>query len=316
VLPVYNGESYLDLAIHSILSQRDHDLELIISDDCSSDGTVDLVRSFSDPRIRLLVNSTRLGIFGNLNRAIGVSRGGFIQVFSQDDIMLPGYLSAQRSMFAEDERIGLVYGRPRYIDAVGRDLPAMADDTPSIIGFETYLWISSHYGALPASISSIMVRREVFDVVGMFDASYRVAGDVEFYNRVAERYLLGYEKSVRHCIRGHARAMSAVSSSGPLYLEEERRLQAWYQKYWTDTEFLSIRAFRCSTRARFHVGWIRGLVAQGRFREAVVAAIRLNSVYPLHEVAWAYFGRLLGFKYIDKPRLGLVAPNRRISAGL
>ena len=63
-LPIYNGKPYLERAIASVLAQ-DVDLELIISDDRSSDGSLEVAESFADARIRILRNDRNQGIFGN-----------------------------------------------------------------------------------------------------------------------------------------------------------------------------------------------------------------------------------------------------------
>ena len=69
-MPVYNGEGFVHLAIQSVLDQTYSDFELLIVDNCSTDGTLDVVKTFSDPRIRLHRNSTNLGMVGNWNRSV------------------------------------------------------------------------------------------------------------------------------------------------------------------------------------------------------------------------------------------------------
>ena len=69
-MPVYNGEGFVHLAIQSVLDQTYSDFELLIVDNCSTDGTLDVVKTFSDPRIRLHINSTNLGMVGNWNRSV------------------------------------------------------------------------------------------------------------------------------------------------------------------------------------------------------------------------------------------------------
>ena len=68
-MPVYNGEGFVHLAIQSVLDQTYTDFELLIVDNCSTDGTLDVVKTFSDPRIRLHINSTNLGM-----AVIGIDR--------------------------------------------------------------------------------------------------------------------------------------------------------------------------------------------------------------------------------------------------
>jgi glycosyltransferase involved in cell wall biosynthesis len=63
VLPVYNGERYLRGCINSVLQQTEQDFELIVGDDCSADGTRDIVREFNDSRIRPYFFAENAGLF-------------------------------------------------------------------------------------------------------------------------------------------------------------------------------------------------------------------------------------------------------------
>lgn len=93
-MPVWNGERYLADAISSILDQTFADFEFIILDDGSTDGTVGIVRSFADPRIRL-VQLKHGGIVTALNRGIAESRAEWIARMDCDDIAKPKRLAAQ-----------------------------------------------------------------------------------------------------------------------------------------------------------------------------------------------------------------------------
>ena len=77
-IATYNGEKFLRQQIESILSQLSHDDEIIVSDDCSSDRTVDLLREFKDERIKLFVNDSNVGVVKNFENAIKNSTQEFI----------------------------------------------------------------------------------------------------------------------------------------------------------------------------------------------------------------------------------------------
>jgi glycosyltransferase involved in cell wall biosynthesis len=285
-LPVYNGLPYLNEAIASILAQ-DIEFELVVSDDVSRDGSAEVVRQLSDPRIRILRNQVNVGIFGNMNRCIAAARGELIQFFSQDDLMKPGYLASQVRSLRGNPDAGLVYGTPDYIDERSLLIRSdLVDGTPEYIDTALYLWIASHHGALPASISSIMIPRGTFEEVGLFNPDYRVAGDIEFYNRVSERFAILRNLEVLHTIRSHPRMTSALSTAGPLYLREELALEEWYRSRWSADDYRKIKRFRSATRGRYHLGWIVRKALRGRFREAFSAVWRLNSIYPLRWVVW------------------------------
>jgi glycosyltransferase involved in cell wall biosynthesis len=285
-LPVYNGLPYLNDAIASILAQ-DIEFELIVSDDMSRDRSAEAIRQLSDPRIRFLRNQLNAGIFGNMNRCIAAARGDLIQFFSQDDLMKPGYLASQVRSLQNNPDAGLVYGMPDYIDERSLLIPSdLHDGTPEYIDSALYLWIASHYGALPASISSIMVPRRIFEAIGLFNADYRVAGDIEFYNRVSERFVILRNLEVLHTIRSHPRMTSALSTAGPLYLREELALEEWYRSRWSADDYRKIKRFRSATRGRYHLGWIVRRALRGRFGETLSAVWRLSSIYPLRWVVW------------------------------
>ena len=86
LMPVYNGEKYLAEAIESVLNQTFTDFELLIIDDCSKDNSVEIIHSFSDQRIRLIINKDNIGQTKTLNKGIDASTSKFIARIDQDDL--------------------------------------------------------------------------------------------------------------------------------------------------------------------------------------------------------------------------------------
>jgi glycosyltransferase involved in cell wall biosynthesis len=84
-MATFNGALYIREQIISILAQMDENDELVVTDDCSSDNTVEIVESFRDTRIRLFRNEARLGYVQNFARAITHSKGKYIALSDQDD---------------------------------------------------------------------------------------------------------------------------------------------------------------------------------------------------------------------------------------
>ncbi|TAF06990.1 MAG: glycosyltransferase family 2 protein [Nostocales cyanobacterium] len=85
IVPAYNTEKYLAKAIDSVLQQTLHSLEIIVVDDASTDGTVAIAKSFTDTRVKVLVNSENLGAAATRNRAIREATGKWIAVLDSDD---------------------------------------------------------------------------------------------------------------------------------------------------------------------------------------------------------------------------------------
>lgn len=107
VISTYNRADYIRDSIDSVLGQTFRDFELIVVDDGSEDETVEVVRSYQDPRIRLLTQENQ-GIAAARNAAAAVSRGFFTAVHDDDDIMLPGRLAT--SIDAIDDEHHASYG--------------------------------------------------------------------------------------------------------------------------------------------------------------------------------------------------------------
>src|SRR4051812_29250250 len=87
-LPVYNGENYVADAINCVLSQTFSDWELIISDNASTDRTLDICREFArkDAKIRIYQYERNMGVSPNHNRVFELSRGAFFKWIAHDDL--------------------------------------------------------------------------------------------------------------------------------------------------------------------------------------------------------------------------------------
>lgn len=107
LMPVYNGEDHLRDAMESILQQTFTDFEFLIIDDGSTDQSVSIVRSYRDPRIRIIRNETNLKLVNTLNKGIDLAKGKYIARMDCDDISLPGRLRAQVELLDQNPSIGL-----------------------------------------------------------------------------------------------------------------------------------------------------------------------------------------------------------------
>lgn len=107
ILPAYNAERHIEEAVRSILTQSFSDFELIIIDDGSTDRTVERIKKFADPRVRLLENGVNRGIVFSLNRGIDQSHGRYIARMDADDIALPRRLERMVAFMDAHPAVGL-----------------------------------------------------------------------------------------------------------------------------------------------------------------------------------------------------------------
>jgi len=123
-LPVFNGEAYLDEAIRSVLAQSLADLELVISDNASTDRTAEICRDWAatDRRIRYFRNPENLGAAPNYNRTFAESCGRYFKWLAHDDRLRPEYLAATVAALEADPSVVLCNTTVAYIDASGAPL--------------------------------------------------------------------------------------------------------------------------------------------------------------------------------------------------
>src|ERR1700676_4691905 len=90
-LPIYNGTNYMEQALESVLAQTFKNFEFLITDDCSTDGTSEVIERFArlDKRIKYLKNERQLGLFGNYNACMAQATGRYIKLLGHDDVLKP-----------------------------------------------------------------------------------------------------------------------------------------------------------------------------------------------------------------------------------
>ena len=109
--PIYRtNESYLRVAIESVLAQTFADFELLLLDDCPEDGREAVVKSYDDPRIVYLKNERNLGISASRNKLIDLAKGEYLAVFDHDDICRPERFAKQVAYLDAHPECGVVGG--------------------------------------------------------------------------------------------------------------------------------------------------------------------------------------------------------------
>ena len=194
-LPTYNGAAYIEAALRSILHQTYQDFELLVVDDGSTDATLDIVRSFSDPRIRLHRNPERLGIPANWNRCLELAGGAFVCLFHQDDAMLPENLERKVQLLSADETVGFVHSGVETL--VEESAPsAFADwieDAP-----EDTVWDGPEYfrtlllNGNRVCAPTVLARRRALLEQGGFDRDLGFACDYAMWLRLCLTYRVGF----------------------------------------------------------------------------------------------------------------------------
>lgn len=122
ILPVRNGGEYLKTCVGSILDQRYTDLELLVLDNCSSDGGREWLRSINDDRIKIYPADKPLTIEENWQRALTIPKAEFITLIGHDDWLAPDYLEVMNQLISDNPSASLYQAHFAYIDAQGNSI--------------------------------------------------------------------------------------------------------------------------------------------------------------------------------------------------
>ncbi len=181
LMTAFNRERYIGAAIESVLAQTFEDFELVIVDDASTDGTVDVARRYAsrDERIRIAVNDRNLGDYPNRNHAASLARGRFVKYHDSDDIMYAHCLATMVPPLLAEPRAGFALTSAAYWP--GGPCPMLL--TPRLSYQREFLG-SGLFNGGPASA---LFRRDVFEALGRFGA-FGAASDYVFWLTACARY--------------------------------------------------------------------------------------------------------------------------------
>src|SRR4051812_42061996 len=184
-IPVYRGSRYIASAIESVLAQTLDDLELIVIDNDSDDGTYERAAAFGDRRVRCLRNPTNLGAEGNWNRCLREASGRYVKILPHDDLLAPECLARQAAILDRDERheLALVGCARHIVDADGRRLftPRPLGSRPRRLDGRAVFRRCLHRGTnVLGEPGAVLFRRDVAERVGPFDATYPFVLDLDY----------------------------------------------------------------------------------------------------------------------------------------
>lgn len=169
VIPAYNVARYLSEAIGSIQQQAYHQLEVIVVDDGSTDGTAAVARKFSDVRC---IEQENRGAAGARNTGLDAASGEVIAFLDADDIWLPGHLATLLTALQGDPANQFVWGAAKVVETPSSTSTEDASEPAKVMrGF---------------LLGAGLFRREVFEHVGLFDERLRTSDDFDWFARARQ----------------------------------------------------------------------------------------------------------------------------------
>lgn len=192
IIPSYNHEAYIRECIQSVLDQTYQDFEIVITDDGSSDHTVEIIKSFTDPRINLFVHSQNKGASIASNNCLRHSRGKYIAMLSSDDVWMPNKLELQVNYLDQHPEIAAVFGKVEWIDSTGK--PITDPNFPYLHIFDVenrnrFEWLRHFfYSGNCLCHPCSLIRKEYYDKVGWLNPTMANIPDLDLWVRLCMRY--------------------------------------------------------------------------------------------------------------------------------
>ena len=188
VIPLYNKARHIQRAIDSVLAQTFQDFEAIVIDDGSTDGGGDIVRRYTDRRIRLIAQENA-GVSAARNRGVAEARGTWIAFLDADDEWLPEFLEKTLRLTMEQPSLAAVFSNFKN-SVTGADYLKLASDRAGVVA--DYFRFCLENNLLGMSSSSATVRRDALLSVGGFPAGVKIGEDLDTWARLAWAGPVGY----------------------------------------------------------------------------------------------------------------------------
>jgi len=189
-IPVFNRKDMVLRAVASALAQDVSGLDVLVVDNCSTDGTWEALQQLTDPRIRLVRNSENVGLFGNFNRCLDLAAGTYLRFLCSDDLLAPDCLPREIEAMAASPSAVLLSSRARRVRPDGELLGMHAHhfppgSYPGATAIAAVLQFNAEYGFNPLNYpSGVLLRTDAVRRAGHFDTTMRMTADVDLFFRV------------------------------------------------------------------------------------------------------------------------------------
>ena len=230
-IPTYNGENFIRAAINSALFQTYSHLEIIISDDNSTDKTLEIAKTLKskNPQIEFrIICHQNYGLVGNLNFCISQARGKYIKFLFQDDLLEKSCIEELVKIAEENSEIGLVFSRRRVILEPGAE-----NNSTCVAAYRGTQDLHKDWSNLKTIQSgkdllldpnlmkyrlnkigeptTVLIPKAVFEKIGLFDSSLTQVLDIDMWFRIMGNYKIGFVDKSLSQLRIHPRQQTQVN---------------------------------------------------------------------------------------------------------
>lgn len=228
---VYNGLPYLKECVASVLNQQYQDWELLISDDCSTDGSREFLDTLCDDRIMVVKQEKNLGIFGNLNFLFKLARAPLTQILCQDDYFVNASSLSRIVEYWKTASPKVGFVRFNHYSSKLKQLEAyqLQIVPPTIKSGNADIWFYT-FGNIPGNLSNVSLRTAIVEECGWFNQNHPYSGDMEFWSRAARKFDMGIENDFVVYVRSHpGQASKYLNFNGELVSQQNEIINNLYE---------------------------------------------------------------------------------------
>ncbi len=179
VIPAYNAAQTIKTTVRSVFDQTVQDFEILIVDDGSKDKTIGVAESIGDSRIKV-ISQVNGGASSARNRGIKEAKGEYVAFLDADDLWMPNKLESQLAVFSNDKDVSAVQCGVYYVNNDLEVLSVRPCFKSKDVLLETLLFQN-----LPGLMSTLIVKREVFEKIGFLDTKLVILEDWELAIRLS-----------------------------------------------------------------------------------------------------------------------------------
>ena len=289
-IPVYRGANFISDAIESVLAQDFRDFELLIVDDCSGDGTGEIIERFAakDPRIIYRANDSNLGMVANWNHCLKMARGRYVKFLFQDDIFIfPDSLGKMVRILDADPDVSLVASCRRVINRYSEVVKDEAFFQTSVTakGFDIIRYCILKHGNVIGEPSAVIFRKE--QACRGFNGNYRQIVDLEMWFHLLEQGKFEYIVEPLCGFRIHPGQQTRENIRNLVHLDDFTLL---FNEY-LSKRYVAIGCLDC-TQIRFHQYYNLWKLAGRNIYDRNLALEKIKGYYGVAE----FFSRLCFYK--------------------
>lgn len=260
IMPLYNKAPYVRKAIESVLVQTIPDWELIVVDDCSTDGSADVVERITDPRIRTVQLDKNGGVGAARNRGVAESKAPYICFLDADDWWEPTFLEEMTGLIERHLGAG-IYGTGYYMVKNARKrIAPIGVENGFVEGKINYCQVYAKTLCMPLTSITVAIPRAIFDETGGFKSHLKLGEDFDLWIRIALKHevillnkpLSNYNQDVDVTYRGthHLRNPKEHMLWNLDYLEPEEKTNRDYKQLVDNLRTYGLMPYLLTTQYR------------------------------------------------------------------